>query len=285
MARTITQIKIELTTAFMADTTLASKYGFTPGENFDRTFSKVSLENLLLYIVSAAIWTHEKIFDIHTEEVENIIAQQKPHTLRWYVNKVMQFREGQSLIEGTDQYDDSNLTEEEIASKKIVHFAAATESAATVYIKVATSDNGTKKPLDEVQLAGLKAYLHEVKDAGVRVEIINEAAGRLYLSLAIYYDPMVLNAQGMNIHTGEYPVDDAIKSYIENLPFNGEYSNTALTDALQQVEGVRIPEVKSASESYDGVHKTEIDVKAIPYSGYYVFDSDDVTIDYRPYES
>jgi len=288
MARTIQQIKTELTTAFMADTTLAENYGFTPGAAFDSTFSKVSIENLLLYIVAAAIWTHERLFDAHRQEVENTIAQLKPHTLRWYVSKVKQFRQGQPLIEGTDQYDDGNYTDDQIAAMQVVHFAAATEAATTIYIKVATSNGTNKQPLTAEQLNGLEAYIAEVKDAGVRVDIINESAYHLQLSLVIYYDPMVLNAQGMNIHTGEYPVNDAIRSYIENLPFNGEYSNTALTDVLQQVEGVHIPEINASAESATGVQTdfdaNPIDVKSIPHSGYYVFEPANITIDYRPYE-
>ena len=212
MARTITQIKSELTTAFMADTTLAASYGFTPGADFDKTFSKVSIENILLYIVAAALWTHERLFDEHRAEVENTIAQLKPHTLRWYVSKVKQFREGQPLIDGTDQYDDTGLTDDDIAQRQVVHFAAATEAATTVYIKVATDNGGVKQPLTTDQLNGLKAYIAEVKDAGVRVEVINEPAYHLQLSLVVYYDPMVLSPQGMHLQQGGYPVNDAIKS-------------------------------------------------------------------------
>lgn len=284
MARTLQQIKQELAESFMADTTLAAKYGFTAGASFDTTFSKVSIENILIFIVAAAIWTHEKLFDTHKAEVEDIIARMKPHTLRWYVDKVKLYRHGQPLIEGTDQYDDTGLTDEDIAARQVVHFAAATEAAATVYIKVATSESNAKQPLSPDQLEGLKAYIHEVKDAGVRVQIINEAACRLRLDVIVYYDPMVLNGQGMDSET-HYPVNEAIKSYIENLPFNGEYSNMALTDTLQKVEGVVIPEIVSASESYDGEAFTLINVKATPYSGYYIFDEDDVNINYMPYES
>lgn len=284
MARTLQQIKQELAESFMADTTLAAKYGFTAGAQFDTTFSKVSIENILIFIVAAAIWTHEKLFDTHKAEVEDIIARMKPHTLRWYVDKVKLYRHGQPLIDGTDQYDDTGLTDEDIAARQVVHFAAATEAAATVYIKVATSENNAKQPLSQDQLDGLKAYIHEVKDAGVRVQVINEAACKLRLDIIVYYDPMVMNAQGVD-GNGHYPVNEAVKSYIENLPFNGEYSNMALTDTLQKVEGVVIPEVVAAEESYDGLNYTAIDVKTTPYSGYYVFEENNIHIDYRPYES
>ena len=128
-----------------------------------------------------------------------------------------------------------------------------------------------------------------MKDAGVRVEIINEAAYHLQLAMTIYYDPMVLNAQGMN-RNADYPVHDAIKSYIENLPFNSEYSNTALTDVLQKVEGVKIPQITSAAESATDVQAdfdaNPILVKSIPHSGYYVFEKDakHLTINFIPYE-
>ena len=61
MARTIAQIKTELTEAFMTDSTLQTKYGFSEGDSFDSRFSKVSIESLLLYIVATAIWTLEKL--------------------------------------------------------------------------------------------------------------------------------------------------------------------------------------------------------------------------------
>jgi hypothetical protein len=85
--RTISDIKKELTDAFMADAQLQAAYGFAPGTAFDKQFSRISLESLLLYIVAFAQWTLEKLFDTHTQEVTDYIATMKPHTLRWYRRK------------------------------------------------------------------------------------------------------------------------------------------------------------------------------------------------------
>lgn len=285
MARTIDTIKNEITEAWMNSETLATAYGYTVGDNFLSTFSKVSIENIICYIMAAAIWTHEKLFDAHSEEVANIIAQMKPHSLRWYVNKVKAFRAGQNLIDGTDGYDDTGLSSEDIEAMQPVKFASASESDATVYIKVATETGGVKAPISADQLAGLRQYISEVKDAGVRVDVINEPASKLRLSIDIYYNPMVLSSAGLHLANGNYPVKDAIKAYIENLPFNGEYRNSALIDALQAVEGVVIPELISVEESYDGENYTTANAKAVPYAGYYVYEDDNVTITYTPYES
>lgn len=282
MARTIDEIKKSLTDAWMRDETLAAAYGFTVGGEWP--FSKVSVENAICYIVAAAIWAHEKLFDTHLAEVESVVSRMKPHSLRWYVNKAKLFRMGCQLADDSDEYADG-MTDDEIEASQVVKFAAANESSGTVYIKVATESNGTKSPLTAEQVEGLKEYIAEVKDAGVRVEVINQPACRLRLQLDIHYNPMVLDGSGNNISTGVNPVEAAIEAYIGNLPFNGEYRNSALVDALQAVDGVVIPELTAATESYDGVTWTAINAKAQPYSGYYRYDATGSTINYIPYVS
>lgn len=280
--RTIEEIKKSITEAWMKDQTLAAAYGFSKGS--DWPFSKVSIENTLCYIVAAAIWTHERLFDAHQTEITDLVAQKKPHSLRWYVDKVKQFRAGVPLADDSDEYADG-MTDDEIEASQVVKFAAANESSGMVYIKVATESNGTKSPLTAKQVDGLKEYIAEVKDAGVRVEVINQPACSLQLQLDIHYNPMVLDGSGNNISTGENPVEAAIEAYIGNLPFNGEYRNSALIDALQAVEGVVIPELTAATESYDGVTWATINAKAQPYSGYYRYDATGSTINYIPYVS
>ena len=137
MARSIEQIKTSIAEAFMQDTNLAIKYGFEVGADFNQTFSKVSIENLMLYIVAASIWTLEKLFDTHTKEVTDYIATMKPHSLRWYVEKAKAFMYGVPLINGTDQHNTEGMTDEQINQAKIVTFAACTEANATLYLKVA----------------------------------------------------------------------------------------------------------------------------------------------------
>lgn len=283
MARTIETIKQEITDAWLHNETLQQAYGFTADTQWLSVYSRVSLENIICYIVAAAIWAHEKLFDVHKAEVESYIAQMKPHTLRWYVNKAKAFRIGCSLIDGTDGYDDTGLTDEEIEAMKPVKFAAATEKDGIVFVKVAAESAGEKQQLTPKQAEGLKAYIAEIKDAGVRVDVINEPACLLRATINIHYNPMVFDSNGTNLKSGENTIENAIKNYIGNLPFNGEYRNSALVDALQAVDGVVIPDIYSAEESYDGNSWETIESKATPYSGYYRYDPENFTITYIPY--
>jgi hypothetical protein len=285
--RTISDIKKELTDAFMADAQLQAAYGFAPGTAFDKQFSRISLESLLLYIVAFAQWTLEKLFDTHTQEVTDYIATMKPHTLRWYQEKAKAFLYGFNLIDGTDQFDTTGKSDDEIAQAQVVKFAAVTESGATLYLKIAGEESGRPKKLDASQKAAFEAYLHEYKDAGVRVDVTSEQGDYLRLSLDVYYNPLLLTATGQSKSDGTYPVEDAIKSYIEQLPFNGEYRNNALVDAIQQTTGVVMVQLHSAAQSVDNVTYNPVAAFCTPFAGYFEYDRDGAktiqTINYIPY--
>ena len=285
--RTISDIKKELTEAFMANDQLQAVYGFTPGTAFDKQFSRISLESILLYIVAFAQWTLEKLFDTHTQEVTDYIATMKPHTLRWYQEKAKAFLYGFTLIAGTDQFDTTGKGDDEIASAQVVKFAAVTESGATLYLKIAGEESGRPKKLDASQKAAFEAYLHEYKDAGVRVDVTSEQGDYLRLSLDVYYNPLLLTATGQSKSDGTYPVEDAIKNYIEQLPFNGEYRNNALVDAIQQTTGVVMVQLHSAAQSVDNVTYNPVAAFCTPFAGYFEYDRDGVktiqSINYIPY--
>ena len=269
--------------AFMQDTNLAIKYGFEVGADFNNTFSKVSIESLLLYIVAVGIWTLERLFDTHTAEVTDYIATMKPHSLRWYVEKAKAFLYGVPLIDGSDQHDTTGMTDEQIAQAQIVTFAACTESNATLYLKVAKAGPA---PLTTDEKAAFEAYLHEIKDAGVRIDVISEHGDYLKLDMVIYYDPLLINADGESKADGTKVVEAAIKDYIENIPFNGEFRKNELEDAIQAVDGVVMVEFVAAYHSETGAADTYDEV--VPYckpsSGYFKFDNADLSdVTYQPY--
>ena len=285
MARTVKEIKDEMTKEFISDSAVVEAYGLDTEESFDAQFSKASIESILFYVFAFCAWTVEKLFDTHKAEVTNYIDEMKPHSLRWYVNKARAFRFGQSLIEDTDQYDDTGLTDEAIADMQIVKYASAEERNGQLFIKVAKDGENGRTTLSSEEEAALKSYIQEVKDAGVKVTIRNAQAVDFKIDITIYYNPQVLDQNGVSLISGGEPVKDAIKNYIENLPFNGEYRNVELIDKLQQVEGVVIPELAGAySRITNEDNYSIINAKETSYSGYYKFDNDS-QINYVVYEN
>lgn len=266
MARTIAEIKDSMTADFMRNSDVAHAYGFEAGDAFSSHFSRVSVESLLFYIVACAMWVLENLFDRHKSDVENRIEEIMPHRPKWYRDKVLAFMKDKTLVIDTDYYDTESMTDEEIDAARVVKYAAATENAdaSILTIKVAGDVGGKRQPLDPDTEGQLWAYLCEVKDAGVRVNLVNQTADTFNCEVDIYFDAMLLSE---NV---EAACHTAITSYIENLPFNGEYTNMALVDRLQAIDGVRIVEMRGSDTMVNGESTpTEINARYVPASGYF----------------
>lgn len=279
MARTIAEIKDSMTDNFMRNPDVAHAYGFEPGEAFPSHFSRVSIESLLFYIVACAVWVLENLFDQHRRDVERRIEDIIPHRPKWYRDKVLGFMKGKTLVPDTDHYDTEGMSEGDIEAARVVKYAAAGENAdaSILTIKVAGESDGVRQPLDAATEIQLLAYIGEIKDAGVRVNLVNQRADVFHCEVDVYYDAMLLP------ETVETQCRDTIRDYIENLPFNGEYSNMALVDELQKIEGVRIVEMSGATTEVDGESTpTGIDARFTPAAGY--FSAGNITVNMKSYK-
>lgn len=243
MARSIDEIKAEIATAFISQEVVRSAYGLDDNATFDKAFSPISIESVLFYIVASCIWVLECLFDRHTAEVETRIEALRPHTLRWYVSKTLEYMHNGKFVltdgvVAADYYDVSGLTETEIEKKRIVKYAVATESNTQVFIKVAKSSaNGRPTQLTPNELSGLEYYLSQIKDAGVAIKVLNEPADKMNVELVVLYDPSVLNA--------EYLTPDDADEEIRELKITSIDNDAEVITAAVQEVVARLPSTAS----------------------------------------
>jgi len=263
MARTTEQIYTALTARYVAEMN-AIGIAVDPA-----TWSQTNLTRLLFFVVAFVFKTIEELFDQHKAEIDATIAAMKPHSLRWYAEKAKAFRYGQNLITDSDQYDDTGLTPAQIAAMKIVAYAAVVEQERGLRIKVAKLVNGDLAPLSAGELAAFVTYMEEIKDAGVKLNITSTVADALKLTLRVKYNALVLNANGERIDgTSMKPVQDAIKNFLLNLPFNGVFSVQMLVDAVQKVDGVTDVKIDLVQSRFGALPFTSVDIDLTPDSGY-----------------
>jgi len=260
----------------MSNSVFVSAYGFTSGSDFDATFSKVSIENILFYIFSAAAHVLEVLFDTHKSEVEELLDNMTAHTAKWYRDKALNFMQGKDLITDSDEYNTTGMSDSVISAAKVVTYAAAVEESGSsvLILKIATGSVGALKPIDEAIETEFTAYIQQIKDAGVRFNVVNQAGDDFKCELTVYYNPTLLKSDVRKT------VLAAISSYLNGLPFNGEYSNMALIDTVQAVEGVKIADFKSASS---GTPLVSIGEKTTPAAGYFTYDENNITLNLTPY--
>lgn len=229
--------------------------------------SKVAEWRLWLWIVAFAAHTLEVFQDLFREDVLEIAEQSKSHNLKWYQKQCLDFQYGDDLVwsDANSKYAYESID----ANKKIITRAASSESENILTLKVAKSD----EKLTNAELAAFKEYVAEIKDAGTEVIVISSDADLFKMELDVYYDPLVLLANGKLIADNSVdPIAMAIESYLDNLPFDGKLSISALQDYLQAATGVIDPHIKSVQAKSSTGDYASVTRVYTPLSGWIAHD-------------
>lgn len=245
------------------------------------TWSQTNHQRIFLYVMAIVVYIPGMLQDIFKVDIDNTIAAMKPHSLQWYAGMAKNFQYGDNLVPETDYYDNTGLTDAQIAAKKIVSYAAVVEQERGVRIKVAKTVGDDLGALITDELNAFSEYMKDIKDAGVKLLITSGPADALKLILRIKYNPLVINSTGARIDgVTMTPVKDAIKTHLKNLPFNGVFSVQKLVDVIQSVEGVNDLNVDSVQTKYGALLFTAVDISVIPDAGYLRIADEDLTITY-----
>lgn len=234
MARTITEIKKIMTDAFLQNEDLRESYDITGEVTWEQKFSTVSIENILIYIVAACLYVHETLWDMFRAEVNEVIDSNIVPTVRWYYTQAKAYQHGDVLVYNEAQQNFGYAQDD--ATKRIVTYAAVRDRGGSLLIQVAKGDTPT--PLSTDELNGFKAYMNQIKIAGVVLEILSQNPDKIYIGATVQIDPSVITTSGQRISDGSYPVREAIENYLKNIIYGGTFNKTKCVDAIQQVEGV-----------------------------------------------
>jgi hypothetical protein len=213
--------------------------------------SKVAIWRLIFYVVSVAIWIHEKLYD---SQINNAIAS----TLPWWNKTVKAFQFGDILTWNGQAYVYQNID----TTNQIVSQCAIIVADKTFYIKVATGTD-TLAQLTNDQVTALTSYLNKVVPAGSDFNIVNLTADLLKITYTVYIDPLLINiSDGSSVNSPtDFPIQDVINEYIQHLDiydFNGIFYVEKLTQTIFSVPGVKnaianTVQAKSGTLSYQDI--------------------------------
>ena len=216
------------------------------------TTSKTGIWRQFLEVVSTAYWAFVNVRDLHDKETDFLIQEQKVPNQRWYRNKALSFQYGFDVVEDTDIFkttiqvdgEDVEATEEQIDASKVIKYCAVDRKVianrASLIIKIAGEENGEiVQTSDEVKEALKKWFeVDGAAAAGDVITYINYKGDILSFSVDVYVNPLVLMSDGRHKINLNYPVEDAIKTYLKNLPFNGEFDVQKFEASILSTEGV-----------------------------------------------
>ena len=260
------------------------------------TTSKTGIWRQFLEVVSTAYWAFVNVRDLHDKETDFLIQEQKVPNQRWYRNKALSFQYGFDVETDTDVFKktiqrlvdgvltDVEATETDVDASKVIKYCAVDRKVianrASLIIKIAGEENGEiVQTSDEVKEALKKWFeVDGAAAAGDVITYINYKGDILSFSVDVYVNPLVLMSDGRHKINLNYPVEDAIKTYLKNLPFNGEFDVQKFEAAILATEGVLKLKTNKVESKWivpqggdaDGYGLFQpISVYKIPESGYF----------------
>ncbi|EKT3957702.1 hypothetical protein NTJ28_001689 [Flavobacterium psychrophilum] len=300
MARNINDIQETILTAIQQTPELTALEVLTAQEQIitdaDST-SKVAVWRLWVWVFSFAQFIQEQYWEIFRAEIETRIAQSRIHNPKWYREKALEFLFGIPLVQDKDYYDLSVLTPQQIATAKIISNAAPVRIVqngyGTLRLKVVRTVNGEYAPLTQQQLIALNIYFNEnVADAGTVVNATTGDADLLKLKIDIYYNGLVLSADGSRLDgTDATPVINQINNYLKSIKFNGSLILDRLEKEIGKIEGVDIAKIDEAYSKYGTYNYTDIGIQNVGLineirpadAGYMKLDVSELLINYIPF--
>lgn len=212
------------------------------------TTSKASVWRQFLEVVAWALFNFQLAVKLHLQEIQDLILNQKVFNLRRYRTETLRFQYGFDLFEDSDQFKSTFLlngvetqaTEDQVEASKIIKYAACNRVIADgkvrIILKIAPENMDDIFENDVMTAFG--RYIEEIAPAGDNIRFVNYLPDMIRFAFKIKYDPKVLLPNGMHIVNANYPVQDAINTFLKNLPFNGELSVQKLEAAILSAEGV-----------------------------------------------
>lgn len=285
--RSINEIKAIMTNRFINEPAVILAYGLATGATFEAQFSAVSLESILFDILAFCVWTIENILNITIIQQNAFIKSTKIHSLSWYSDFAKKFQFGYELPWGEVVYNNEGEDESDIATAQVVKFAAVTKVPGGLRVKVAGIDNDLLAPITSPQFLSFQEYMFRISAAGDNLFYTNNEPDSLRLHLKVWYDALVLNSEGKRLDgTNDTPVADAIENYIKGMDFNGRFVPALLTDVLQKVEGVKIPEIELCKSQYAALPYVDIEGNGVvPDAGYLrIINPTDLQIEYAVWQ-
>ncbi|HMG89261.1 MAG TPA: hypothetical protein VK589_04355 [Chryseolinea sp.] len=229
--------------------------------------SQVSVFNLIIFTVAAALYTLEVMIDILQSTIQGIADSAPAGNAKWVQRQILNFQYGDVVIltdfvPGYDPVDESARIITRVSVKEL--------GSGIVAIKVAKGVIPSLGPLTGPELSALTDYYYGTATtegigfAGVRASFVNLEPDRMRVEATVYFLGQYIEA---DVKADVIAAIDEFFATFQDVAFDGTVFMIKLVDAIQAVPGVSrvvLTDIKARMESVALGSATSIDVQ-----GYY----------------
>lgn len=259
--------------------------------NSGRSESKLSVINILTYVMAALIYSYEVLLDVFQIQIAQIISERASGTPSYYAKmaKYFQYNPSTSAMDEME-YDDTTFQPKfktlDESHQIIAKSAYEQYENSGIILKVCkdndnssdTDGGGIYTCLSSNEFTAFKNYIDEIKFVGAKIYCRSVLGDILSINATIIYDDLYIDEKQALTN-----VKTALINYIKELDFNGYVYYQSVIDAIQGAE--HIVSVSGANgesyakvtiSEYDEVTQTYKDAENVierrtPASGYLTF--------------
>lgn len=242
--------------------------------NSGRSESKLSVINVMTYVMAVLIHSYEVLLDIFQLQIAQLIADRACGTPAYYA-KMAKYFQYNSDTESMDElvYDDSvfqiKFKTYDESHKIIAKSAYQYDVEQGLVLKVCkTNTNSTENEgggiytrLSDNELTAFKNYMDEIKFVGAKIFCRSTFGDILSINAKITYDNLYIDEEQAleNVKT-------ALVNYIKQLDFNGFVYYQSVIDAIQNAEHiVSVTGVGGSGKEYALITLSEYDTVSKQY--------------------
>lgn len=229
--------------------------------------SNVSVFNVIIYVVSAAMYTLEVMIDVLTTNIQAIADSAPSGNAKWVQRQILNFQYPDVVIL-TDFVPGYAVEDDSL--KIITRVSVKDLNNGSLAIKVAKGTPPSLGPLSGPELAALKDYYfgtattEGIGFAGVRATFVNLQPDRIRVQATVYFYGQYVEA---TVKAAVIVAIDDFFATFQTVAFDGTVFMIKLVDAIQAVPGVSrvvIDDIKARAQTVALGSATTINVQ-----GYY----------------
>lgn len=198
--------------------------------------SKMSIINAFTWVTAAAIYSFETLLDVFTTDIAKTFTQRINGTSAYYANAMLKWQYGDDLIINDESTAFHYATED--TTKRLITHVSYQEyyneefKDNILILKVASGEGRSLSQLSDEELIAARAYLNQIKFAGVKCNVVSRRGDVLVPRLTVYYDGAITKEELYD------NIDTALIDFIVNMKFDSLVYSQKIIDAIQKVEHV-----------------------------------------------
>ena len=214
--------------------------------NSGRSTSKMSVINVITYVMASLIYTYETILDVFEINISKLIANRINGTAKYYAVMAKNFQyyntREESAVRLIFNENTCQIEYEKIdTSRRIITHSAyqyyAGQSGVTIKVCKDNSGQadggGVYAPLTEDELTSFKNYIDEIKFVGAQIQILSTYGDLMNVNANIVYDDLYITEE-----QAFEAVKTSLINYAKNLDYNGYIYYQSVVDAIQSVDHI-----------------------------------------------